>query len=67
MSVAFRSANVLKYADMLQLSICNICVAVPRTHQLSKRKRLQVEDLYGEHLVVYRRGDSNSRRRAQFY
>lgn len=59
MTVAFRSADVLKYADMIQLGTCNICISVPRAHPLSKRKMLQVEDLYGEHVVIYRRGDSS--------
>ena len=37
-----------------------ICCAVPCKHRLAKYKRLKITDLYGENLMMVRRGDAES-------
>lgn len=58
MTVAFNSKQMLEYANCLKLFNCNICVSLPKTHRLANKNKLSVEDLYGEHLITYKRGDS---------
>ena len=59
MTVAFNSKKLLNNANCLKLFDCDMCISLPRTHRLAKKKKLTVEDLYGEHLITYRREDSD--------
>ena len=36
------------------------CVAVPREHPLARKEKLTIEDLYGQTLMMVKRGDSSS-------
>lgn len=48
----------LKRVNFLKLRDLAICCAVPRTHKLASKKRLNFSDLYGERLIMCRQGDS---------
>lgn len=48
----------LNRCSFLQLGTYQHCVAVPLDHRLADRKRLTVEDLFGETLMMVKRGDS---------
>ena len=39
------------------LGFYNLCVAVPKTHSLAKKKRLEITDLYHERLLCVSDGD----------
>ena len=54
----FNSAQMRSIASHLQLGTYPLCIAAPRNHRLAKKKRLSVEDLNGERLVMVRAGDS---------
>lgn len=58
MTVAFNSRQITERANSLKLFDCNICISLSRTHRLAKKNKLSIEDLYGEHLIMYRHGDS---------
>ena len=36
-----------------------VCCAVPRKHRLAQKSHLQISDLYGENLMMVKRGDSD--------
>lgn len=46
--------------NFLQLGSYQHCCAVSREHPLAKKKRLTIKDLYGETLMMVRRGDSKA-------
>ena len=52
------SSQWLDRCRMYQLGTYRKCVAVPRGHRLSDRKELTLSDLYGETLMMVKRGDS---------
>lgn len=54
------SRQWLDRCRFLPLGEYHHCVAVPRDHPLAGRKRLTVQDLYGQTLMMVRRGDSPS-------
>lgn len=54
------SRQWLDRCRFLPLGQYHHCVAVPRDHPLAGRKRLTIRDLYGETLMMVRRGDSPS-------
>lgn len=60
------SAQWLERCRMYPLGRYKKCVSVPVGHRLASRKKLKVTDLYGETLMMVRRGDSpvNDRIRA---
>lgn len=44
----------------MQLGTYRHCVAVPRGHRLAQKALLSIADLYGETLMMVRRGDSST-------
>ncbi len=52
------SANWLELCNFHQLGTYRICCAVAREHPLAQKERLHIEDLYGETLMMVKRGDS---------
>lgn len=54
------SRQWLDRCRFLPLGQYHHCVAVPRDHPLAGRQRLTVRDLYGETLMMVKRGDSPS-------
>ena len=44
--------------NILELRQGECCIAVPRKHELAKKKKLQWSDLDGENLMLVKRGDS---------
>lgn len=52
------SRTWLSYCQFLPLGRYRKMVAVSREHRLAGKKRLEIEDLYGETLMMVRRGDS---------
>ncbi len=52
------STQWLDRCNMYQLGTYKKCVSVPLGHRLAGRKRLKVSDLYGETLMMVKRGDS---------
>lgn len=54
------SRQWLDRCRFLPLGQYHHCVAVPRDHPLARRQRLTIRDLYGETLMMVKRGDSPS-------
>jgi len=52
------SAQWLERCSFLQLGVYDRCFAVPITHRLAGKKELKITDLYGETLMMVKRGDS---------
>ncbi len=52
------SPQWLSRCNFFKLGEYNECIAVPRNHPLSKKKLLQIEDLYGEKLFLVKKGVS---------
>lgn len=52
------SKEWLLRCNFLHLGRYKKMVAVPREHPLAKKERINIEDLYGETLMMVRRGDS---------
>lgn len=48
----------LNLCNMLPLGRYRKMIAVPREHRLASKKRINIEDLYGETLMMVKRGDS---------
>jgi len=44
--------------NILVLKQGDCCIAVPRKHSLAKKEKLKWSDLYGENLMLLKRGDS---------
>lgn len=53
----FNSKPMLEAANYLQIGNYQLCVAVPKGHDLASRTELTLSDLYGEHLMMITRGD----------
>lgn len=51
------SRQWLKRCSFFKLGDYKICCAVPRKHRLADKKRLKIEDLYGERLMMIKNGD----------
>lgn len=54
------SRQWLDHCRFLPLGEYHHCVAVPRDHPLAGRQRLTLQDLYGQTLMMVKRGDSPS-------
>lgn len=54
------SAQWLERCNFYKLGEYQRCFAVPVTHRLAAKKTLNIEDLYGETLMMVKRGDSPS-------
>lgn len=54
------SRRWLSRCNMLQLGSYKKCVSVSSDHRLAHKKRLNITDLYGETLVMVKRGDSTT-------
>lgn len=54
------SRQWLDRCNFLPLGVYHHCVAVPREHPLARKEKLTVEDLYGQTLMLVKRGDSGS-------
>lgn len=52
------SAGWLELCDFKQLGVYKVCCAMAREHPLAQKERLTIEDLYGETLMMVKRGDS---------
>lgn len=48
----------LDRCNFLQIGTYRQCIAVPREHPLARKKCLAIQDLYGETLMLVKRGDS---------
>ena len=55
---SFNSKTMQEAANYLVLGEYQLCVAVPQVHPLASRKELTMRDLYGEHLVMIKSGDT---------
>lgn len=55
---SFNSEQMLRAADYYILGYYHLCVAVPRNHRLAAKKKLTYGDLYGEHLIMVKKGDT---------
>jgi DNA-binding transcriptional LysR family regulator len=53
------SKEWLKRCNIFPLGTYDICCAVPRKHRLAQKKILQASDLYGENLMMVKRGDTD--------
>ena len=49
---SFNSKQIDIFTSYKILGFYNLCVAVPKTHSLAKKKRLEITDLYHERLIV---------------
>lgn len=54
------SRQWLDRCNFLPLGVYHHCVALPRDHPLARKEKLAVEDLYGQTLMMVKRGDSSS-------
>lgn len=54
----FGSEELKENYGTLLISNCKCCIAMPRNHILAKKKSLQIEDLYGESLLLIKKGKS---------
>ena len=54
----FGSQQMLSMADFYELGRYRMCIAVPRTHRLAGKSKLKISDMYGEHLITVKSGDS---------
>lgn len=54
------SRQWLDRCNFLPLGVYHHCVAVPREHSLARKEKLTIEDLYGQTLMMVKRGDSSS-------
>lgn len=52
------STRLLDRCNFYQLGQRKLCCAVPRSHRLAQKKQLELVDLYGERLLMVKRGDS---------
>ncbi|WP_370760222.1 hypothetical protein [Faecalibacillus intestinalis] len=54
---SFNSKQIDIFTSYKILGYYNLCVAVPKTHPLAKKKRLEITDLYHERLLCVSDGD----------
>lgn len=54
----FGSRRMQQLAGFCPLGSYSLCVAVPKNHRLAGRRRLEIEDMYGESLIIVRDGDA---------
>lgn len=54
------SSAWLSRCNFYRLGSYRLCCAVPKGHRLARKKKLRLEDLYGECLIMGARGDSVS-------
>lgn len=54
---SFNSRQMNAFTSYKPLGFYNLCVAVPKTHHLAKKKRLEITDLYHERLLCVSGGD----------
>lgn len=54
------SAEWLSLCNFYQLGTCSHCYGVSREHPLAGKKQLKIEDLYGQTVMMVKRGDSRS-------
>lgn len=54
---SFNSRQMNAFTSYKPLGFYNLCVAVPKTHPLAKKKRLEITDLYHERLLCVSGGD----------
>ncbi len=54
------SAKWMELCSFFQLGSCSHCIAVSREHPLAAKKKLKISDLYGQTLMMVRKGDSDS-------
>lgn len=54
------SAKWLDLCNFFQIGTCRHCFAVSREHPLAVKKKMKISDLYGQTLMMVRRGDSES-------
>lgn len=52
------SALWLKYCNFLQLGTYQHQIALSRNHPLAKKKKLKIEDLFGQTIMMVKKGDS---------
>ena len=54
------SALWLDRCNFLPLGTYQHCISMSREHRLASKKRLRIEDLYGETLMMVKQGDSDT-------
>ena len=52
------STQWMNHCNFQQIGTCQHQIAVPREHRLAQKKRLTIQDLYGETLMMVKKGDS---------
>lgn len=52
------SAQWMNHCNFQQIGTCQHQIAVPREHRLAQKKCLTIQDLYGETLMMVKKGDS---------
>lgn len=55
---SFNSRTMREAASYLNLGEYRLCVAVPQGHPLAGRRELMLRDLYGDRLMMVKRGDT---------
>ena len=55
---SFNSRAMWETANYLHLGEYQLCIAVPQGHPLAARKKLSLDDLHGERLVMVKSGDT---------
>ena len=61
------SRQWLDQCNFLPLGVYRHCVAVPREHPLARKTKLTIQDLYGQTLMMVKRGDSPTVDRVRDY
>ena len=61
------SRQWLDRCNFLPLGVYRHCVAVPREHPLARKTKLTIQDLYGQTLMMVKRGDSPTVDRVRDY
>lgn len=54
----FNSIQITEIADFCQLWESKMCIAIPKTNPLSAKQSLELQDLYGQHIVTVKAGGS---------
>ncbi len=54
------STDWLELCNFKQLGVYRVCCAVAREHPLAQKDRLTIEDIYGQTLMMVKRGDSSA-------
>ena len=54
----FNSVQATETADFYQLWESTLCIAIPTTNPLVSKQSLEIQDLYGQHIITVKAGNS---------